>query len=73
MGLLKVIISTALMVLRSSQNENSVLVLTDKNFQDHLKAHKNLLILFYAPYCHHSQKLLPLLDEAARDLENANS
>ena len=33
--------------------EENVLVLNDKNFDEALKAHPQLLVKFYAPWCGH--------------------
>ena len=50
------------------ENENGILVLQNDNFKTTLKKNDYLLVLFYAPYCPHSQKLLPEFEKASEIL-----
>ena len=73
MELLKVIILLMVVSTGGCQDSSKVIDLNDENFEEQLTLYENLLILFYAPYCHHSQKLLPLLDDAASQISSSNS
>ena len=73
MELLKVIIFLIIVAAGIGKDSMMVIDLNDDNFEEQLKLYENLLILFYAPNCHHSQKLLPLLDDAASQISSSNS
>jgi len=46
--------------------------LTGETFDQHLKQHKNLLVMFYAPWCGHCKKMKPEYAEAAKRVNTAN-
>mmetsp|Transcript_30763 Transcript_30763/g.52034 ORF Transcript_30763/g.52034 Transcript_30763/m.52034 type:complete len:498 (+) Transcript_30763:36-1529(+) len=53
-----------------SQATDEVLILDNDNFNDELALWDRMLVMFYAPWCPHSQQLLPEWDKAAELLAN---
>lgn len=49
--------------------EDDVVVLTDKNFDEFVGLHPNVLVEFYAPWCGHCKKLAPEYSRASKRLK----
>eukprot|EP00834_Sanchytrium_tribonematis_P002643 NODE_86_length_22075_cov_1.190253.p3 type:complete len:579 gc:universal NODE_86_length_22075_cov_1.190253:17521-19257(+) len=50
--------------------DSLVIELNPKNFNSHVKPGNNLLVAYYAHWCHYSKKMLPKLDELSHKVKN---
>jgi len=46
-----------------------ILHLTDQNFDEALKQHQSIIVMFYAPWCGHCKSMKPEYVEAAREMK----
>lgn len=58
---------------KSTDEESTVIVLNDSNFNDEVAKYQYLLIEFYAPWCGHCKSLEPEYNKAAKLLRGQNS
>ena len=71
------VILTLLLVGTTTQNhwgaeeQDNVVVLTDKNFDSFLKQHPVVFVKFYAPWCGHCKSMAPAYSELAQEMKKA--
>ncbi|XP_060077241.1 protein disulfide-isomerase A5-like [Ylistrum balloti] len=51
---------------------SEVVHLTDSNFQEYIKTHPSVLVMFYAPWCGHCKQMKPDYAKAAETLKEEN-
>ncbi len=54
------------------KKDEDVIILTDSNFDKAISQYKNILVLFYAPWCGHCKKFHPEFSKAATTLKKEN-
>lgn len=56
----------------SSDKKSNVIHLTSNNFKQTIQENASVLVMFYAPWCHHCKTLKPAFEKASTILKNQN-
>jgi len=65
-----ILISTLLLLSSFLRAEDNVLVLTDKNFEETIKAKQVIMVKFYAPWCQDCKTFAPEYIKAAKKIKD---